>query len=424
MKKQMPLIISMAWRNIQRNLRRTILSGGAIFLVSVFICLMMSLEYGSMDDMKYNIVHHEMGAVRIRNPRYTENERITPLNFFIPDTKLVEQQAGQTEGVTYTRARIRTPIAVYKNEETEAANLVAVNFPDKYYFSDKDNILLEGSLDFMNESAEENKRKVLVTDKFAQSFNLHANDKFTFIARTANGGTNGYTVTVAAIMHFSDGDLNGKFVFMNLDAASKILRMKGNATEIMLFCKNWDDKNYVENLAQKISGIPELSGLEIVPWTKGTTWYAMIEMSDFMYFIYALIFFILASTVIFNSTMMSVMERKKEIGALLSLGMTPKSVRGMFLIETAFISGISAFAGCLLGGIIVGILHKTGINLAGFGYEMMGGFNMKLMLYPSLSFGRYVEFFLTGFLTAFIACLIPSRMALKVQPAEALRAEN
>ena len=46
------------------------------------------------------------------------------------------------------------------------------------------------------------------------------------------------------------------------------------------------------------------------------------------------------------------------VDSLLSLGMTPKSVRGMFLLETAFISGISAFAGCLLGGIIVSIFNK------------------------------------------------------------------
>lgn len=89
------------------------------------------------------------------------------------------QKTLLAEGVTAARARIRTPIAVYKNEETEAANFIAVNFPDKYYFSDKDNILLEGSLNFMNESAEENKRKVLVTDNlhkvliFTQTTSLH-----------------------------------------------------------------------------------------------------------------------------------------------------------------------------------------------------------------------------------------------------------
>ena len=150
----------------------------------------------------------------------------------------------------------------------------------------------------------------------------------------------------------------------------------------------------------------------------------LLEFTDLLYFIYAVIFFLLSAIVIFNSSMMSVMERKKEIGSLLSLGMGPHTVVILFLLETVIISAIAATSGALVASVLVNITGHTGINLAGSGFAAMDGFSIKMILYPNLSFGRYFEFAFTGFAMSVIASVIPSRMALSVQPAEALRSES
>lgn len=201
--------------------------------------------------------------------------------------------------------------------------------------------------------------------------------------------------------------------------------MNGNATEILVFTEDWQDVEKTKKLASFLKEKEEFSSLEITPWLEGNSFLQLLEFTDQIYFVFALIFFILSAIVIFNSSMLSVMERKQEIGSLLSLGMGGHTIVFLFLLETIITSAIAAVLGSVTAGIIINITNKTGINLAQFSaFNTYEGFNIKMILYPNLDFCRYVEFALTGFLTAVIACIIPARMALNVQPAEALRAEN
>ncbi len=201
--------------------------------------------------------------------------------------------------------------------------------------------------------------------------------------------------------------------------------MNGNAVQLLVVTDDWENNQLTEKVLADIKKIPSITDYEILPWYKGSTLYAMFRYADIMYSIMALIFFLLSAIVIFNSTLMSVMERKKEIGSLLSLGMGGHTIVFLFLLETIIISFIAATAGSILSAIVITITEHTGINLAGSVYDSsMSGFNIKTMLYPHLDFKFYLEYFAIGFFTAVIASILPSRMALKVQPAEALRSEN
>ena len=245
------------------------------------------------------------------------------------------------------------------------------------------------------------------------------------MTQTARNGTNGCTLTVQAVIHLSDGDYAGNFIFMDFDQLSSILRMNGNATEILVFTEDWQDIEKTKNLAARLKETEEFASLEITPWIEGNSFLQLLEFTDQIYFIFALIFFALSAIVIFNSSMLSVMERKKEIGSLLSFGMEGKKVVFLFVLETIITSVIATVSGSVAAFVLISITNKTGINLAQFSaFNTYEGFNIKMILYPSLTFWRYIEFALTGFLTAVFASIIPARMALTVQPAEALRSEN
>lgn len=413
------MIFSIALKNIFRNKKRTILSGSTLFLVALLICFMMSIEYGSLEDMTRNVIFHETGNVRVRNPLYTKNERITPLGLYIENTQDVIKNIKTIEGVKSVEPKIKTNVMIYQNEDTTSASLIGIDFNSKTFFL-SDDVVVEGSLDFDNQTGK--RKNVIVTDIFAKTFNLHCDDKFTFITKTASGGTNAITANVKAIIHFADADYSSDTFFIDYKEIAKVLRMNDNVTELLVISENEMDTALSKTIKGKILNMyPELEGLL---WTEVSGYYALFESADIMYFCFALIFFILAATVIFNSTMMSVMERKKEIGTLLSLGMEAKTVQYIFLLETIIISALSTLLGCLCGAVFIEIFNNIGLDMSKLGYDTMEGINYTTMLYPTLSFGRYVEFFLTGFLTSVVACVLPSRMALKVHPAEALRTEN
>ncbi|MGN0731748.1 MAG: ABC transporter permease [Treponema sp.] len=422
------LLFTMAWKNIRRNKRRSILTGGALFLVTLFVTLYMATEYGSMDDMKYNIVHNKMGVVRIRNPLFTKNERINPLSQYVPNTVQLIEKLESVPGIIRVEPKIVTGAAVYQEGDTKTSSLLGIDFAHSNYFKDKDMQILSGDIEPLKElssSSKKSGRLCAVTNHFADTFSLKAGDKFTIMTQTARNGTNGCTLTVQAVVHLSDGDYAGNFIFMDFLQASSLLRMNGNATEILVFTEDWQDVEKTKKLASFLKEQEEFSSLEITHWLEGNSFLQLLEFTDQIYFVFALIFFILSAIVIFNSSMLSVMERKQEIGSLLSLGMGGHTIVFLFLLETIITSAIAAVLGSVTAGILINIANKTGINLAQFSaFNTYEGFNIKMILYPNLDFCRYVEFALTGFLTAVIACIIPARMALNVQPAEALRSEN
>ncbi len=422
------LLFTMAWKNIRRNKRRSILTGGALFLVTLFVTLYMATEYGSMDDMKFNIVHNKMGVVRIRNPLYTKNERINPLSQYVPETQKILAELSSIPEVTKAEPKIVTGAAVYQNGDTKGVTLLGIDFSLSNYFKDKDMQIFSGDLKPFTENTQpqkNRKRLCVVTEHFAKTFNLKAGDKFTLMTQTARNGTNGMTLKIQAVVHLSDGDYAGSFIFMDFTELSSALRMNGNATEILVFSDDWQNTKKTKALAEKLKSIQDFSTLEIVPWIEGNSFLQLLEFTDQIYFVFALIFYILSAIVIFNSSMLSVMERKKETGSLLSLGMDEKAIVFLFVLETIMLSALGSISGSTLAAILINIANKTGINLAQFSaFNTYEGFNIKMILYPNLTFPRYVEFALTGFFTAVIASIFPALMAMKVQPAEALRTES
>jgi len=164
--------------------------------------------------------------------------------------------------------------------------------------------------------------------------------------------------------------------------------------------------------------------LEVKEWNEVNMMVQMFDLAKIIYLFMAFFFFLMAATIIFNSTMMAVLERKKEIGALMALGMSAKHIKNLFLLESTLVAFIASLAGTIIGCILISILGITGINMAAMGGDAVSGMSLSNWIYPTLSIGGYLLVLCMGTLTSTIACILPARMALKVQPAEALRSEE
>lgn len=417
---------AMAFRNIMRNRQRTLLSGSTIALVAFIVCMLFSLEEGAVSDMKNNVVNDVTGNIRVRTERYSENERIQPLQFFIPETEELSRRIETIDGVTGTEQRITAAASIYRDGKIETAVLTGVPYDKTRLFSNKSTTFIEGNRSDIGNG----QKTAVITKTLSDALNLHAGDKFTFFARTAAGGSNGATFTVAAVVHLGDTDFNSMRCFMNWRELSGLLRMDGNASEILIYTRpNMSDAENagvgrkIQAAAQDVFTGTDV-GLEIMPWKRTGAIYALFDLVDTVYFFIAVVFFLLASTVIFNTTMMSVLERRKEIGTLMSLGMGRYDIFGMILLEILMTAGAAALTGCAAGAVIINLWHTQGFNMYAAGGSAVGGMNLSAWIYPSLDFHRYAMIFITGVCIAAAACTIPARQAMKVAPAEALRTEN
>jgi putative ABC transport system permease protein len=415
----------MALKNILRNKRRTTLSGSTIALVAMSICLLLSLEEGAITDMKKNIIDGTTGNIRIQNEKYTQNLRIMPLQFYVPNTNKIVSTIEALDEVQDVEKHILSTVSIYHKDQITTASLMGLTLSSNRLFKDTSTTVLEGTLPKIVHSD----RLAVITQSLSSTLNIHAGDKFTFFTRTATGGTNGSTVTVAAVIYLGNTDYNGMQFFMDWQELSQILRMGGNAQSLLIYTKtNFPEKN-IASLIHKISNLSEIHNLtntqlEIKKWQQVSTLFELFSMVDIIYFFIALVFFILAATVIFNTTMMSVLERQKEMGTLMALGMEKHTITRLILIETALTAGLAATAGTILSSLIIHYLGTTGFDLNAMGGNAVNGMNMSAWLYPHLSFYRYLWVASMGTVISVIACIGPARLALRIEPAEALRTGN
>jgi putative ABC transport system permease protein len=207
---------------------------------------------------------------------------------------------------------------------------------------------------------------------------------------------------------------------MPIDTAARFLKMDNEATEVLVVL---EDSRRVDEFAEKSGAIISNLGrdeLSVTAWTKVNMIYGLIRYAKNIYNIFALVFFLLASTVIVNTTMMVIYERMREIGTVAAMGMTPREIVRLFFLEAFFIGAIAAFIGVLVGVAITLPLSRTGMDFT----QVMEGVDMEIssIIYPQLNLRSTIFVFFYATIIASLASLIPSRKAARIEPVKALRA--
>lgn len=401
-------MLKLAWKNINRNLKRSILSGLTIFIATLMVCLMLSLEYGFIDSMKNNTINHVSGNVNIKTLKYFENERIAPIQFYIPNVKEKIEKLEAVDGIK-AYPLTKTYASIWMSEINEDAIVIGTDFNNPGFFSDKECTIYEGIL------PQGNTKDVAITTKLAEFLSLKVGDSFTFLTRTATNGSNAITVKVSAIIAFNDSDLNSNLFLIDNNTLSKVLRMNNGAIEIFVY----GDKVTTDQVSQILAD----STLKIQNWKEISVIGNMFDLVTVVYTYIKVLFFLLASTVIINTTMMSVIERRREAATLIALGYKEKWVRNLFLSESAMISLIASLLGCSISLIIINTLGQYGIDINAFGGSAVSGYNFSNYIYLDLPTFEYITSVIFAVFIAVIACYFPTKKILKLQPAKALHDE-
>ena len=402
-----------ALKNISRNRRRSILSGTAIVVATLSIVFMFSLVYGMMGDMRDNIFHYITGHIRIRNSEYAKYENLNPLHLRIKNYQAIIDKIKEDNNVLAVSPRIRFFASIYRNDKDYKGIGLAVNFNLEKDFEDFKNNLIKGVL------SEPGRREILVSSGLAEEMGVTTGDKITMLSKSMYMGMSGMTFKISGIVKFNVESFNKSFFYMPIDTAQRFLKMDNSVTEILVLLKSLTGlKESTAGIRKLLKGIGQ--PLEVAPWTSFGTWYSIINMAETVYQFIALIFFILGSTVIINTTMMVIYERMREIGTMSAMGMTGGEIVTLFFLESFFISFISALIGVAIGVAITLPMAKYGLDLS----TLLQGidFNVSTVLYPKLDIRSTVLVFFYAVVVSSFASFIPSRRAAKVEPVEALRA--
>jgi putative ABC transport system permease protein len=224
---------------------------------------------------------------------------------------------------------------------------------------------------------------------------------------------------VCGIYKTTNGSFDQTSVFVNSVELAGLYDGKRILThEIALLLNDIEDADYVK---EKLGGIsPDNT---IGTWKELAPDAAM--MNDYMimyYFIFVGIVMLALAFGIINTMMMTIMERTKELGMLMAIGMNRLRIFTMIMLETIFLTLVGAVAGMLSGWLIVEALGKTGIHFStwGEGFEAIG---FAAIVYPVIKPSFFAIITVMVVVTAIISSVWPARKALGLIPVEAIRTE-
>ena len=402
-------LITMAWRNVRRNTRRTAISATAIGIASMTIVMMFSLVAGLTGEMAYNLRTFYSGDIRIRHSQFDEYMHLNPLHLNVTGTQALSASINELEGVIITSARTAFPAAIYQEGENLNAQGMGIDMQvDSMANAD---FVKAGKLPAPGS------REVLLGTQLAKDLNLSVGDKFTALSMTMRRASNGMTFTVVGLLQLPVPELNSTF-YAPIDTVQRFLKMTDRSLDLMVQLSPETDAQQVKSQIETILSNDNNSTLVVEIWDEISTSYGMIKMAQFAYALMGIIFYLLASTVIINTMMMVIFERTREIGTLASLGMESKRIVRLFILEAAFISAIGSFVGTVIGVVLVLIMEQTGLDMT----EAMQGVDFEIsgVVYPALTWSSVMYAFVTGVIVASLASMIPSRRAAKVKPVEAM----
>jgi len=406
------MMFKLALRNCLRNTKRSVITSLSIFIAIVVVLLSMSFLYSTIDSVIENERLYSIGDIRIREEKYSEYEALMPLQFYIKDFDSIKRNLLILPEVSSVEAAIRVAAAFYNNEELKNITIIGAD-SSSVFFGDKAT-LNEGII------PNEGKKELLATPRFLIENKLSVGDSITIVLKTAAGGTNAATCRIVGSVSYGNAEYNIPLLIIPESTLAPLIYMKDGTLESHIWLKDGVDLSTAKD---KISSILSDKGIEVKSWKEVSNIYPIMPLYDAMMALVISLFFFIASTLVFNTMMMSVLERKREISTMIALGFSRTYIQALFVLEGAIISIFGGVFGAIISKILILIFGKYGIDLTPFGADAVEGWGFPKILYVSLANYRYLQTIAIEVLVSVVAAFLASLRIRKLESAEALREE-
>jgi putative ABC transport system permease protein len=396
-----------ALRNIGRNSRRSILSATATAIATMSMVALVAYVNGMSLDLKRNVADLVTGHVQVRAKDYDRYEQLNPLHLRVQRYRDLLARLDAEPGLSL-------PVGIFRGEENVGAQVMGVDMEREQDFMQVDRIVASGRL------PKAGANEALVGRALARKLGAGVGDRITLLSGTMRRSSNALTVEIVGLAAFPVASMDGLRLLLPLDRAIALARMDDSVTEVLVKAR---DEGRIPALERRVEAVLAEGGwadLEARTWSDASYLLALFDLADAMYFITSLVFFLLASTVLVNTTMMVVFERTREIGTVGALGMKGGEIVRMFLLEALALAVLGALAGVLLGLAIAVPLALVGIDMKSLVQGM--SFEVSNIVFAKPKLLDTLLIFVYAVAISCAAAYLPAHRAARIQPVEALRA--
>ena len=403
------MIVQIAWRNIWRNKMRSFVVIGSVILgiwAGIFI---LAFSWGLYQSNIHDSVYKQLSHIQIHHPSFrVENDP----KFSISGTDKILDSLHSDKRILSASSRvistgmITSPttasgvkiLGIYPSSEEKQTGLDENVINGNYFGSGKDN-------------------EILIGEKLAKKLKVKIRSKVIVTFVNIDSEMISAAFRIGGIYRSKNTSLDEVNVFVLKDHLRDLLYLKPTeSNEIAILLKNEEDLKTVKNYS---------AGL--VPKAKVEDWKELspelgLLIESFNMYTYLITGIILLALIfgIINTMLMSVLERVRELGMLMSIGLNKRKLFSMIMLETLFLTLIGCPIGLLMGWLSIEFFGEYGINMSMFS-EGLSSYGFSTVIYPALDNEKYVIVAVMCLITSLLAAIYPAYIALQLNPAEAIR---
>lgn len=403
--------LTLAWRNIWRNKRRTFITLGSVFFAVVLSTLMMSIKEGIYARMIGSMVGTYTGYVQVHANGYWE-ERSLDESMEITDS--LKQIVLSVDGVVGYVPRIENFALAASEDITKGSMVVGIDIKLEKSYSAIHERVSEG------EYLVENDRSVLIGAGLSEYLKLSVNDTIVLLGAGYHGASAAGKYPIKGIVKFGSPDLSKRLVILPLKEAQWFYGAENKVTNLVVLVDDPDNsKRITKALDQSLSADYEVMHWEeMSPEIKN-----LIETDRMEGYVFMFILYMVISFGIFGTMLMMMAERMHEFGVLIAVGMKRINLAIMVWLETVMISMMGAFIGMIGAFPVCAYFYYSPIEFAKGEdmAKMYEEYGMEAVLQASIEPGVFMQQAAVVALMATVIAIYPFLQILRLRAIEAMR---
>lgn len=395
----------LAYRNLGRHRRRSLLSGLALAMGTALLMFIAAFFQGEMRSAMESTLRLSSGHLQVRDADYDPDKLSVAWDYLIENPGQVAAQIEALDQVDVATPRLLASGIITSQNDSVGVQIMGIDPASRA--NDPYRHLVSG--EFL---AADDREGILIGYPLAQNLGLAVGNQINLLVNTSDGTVDEQLFTVRGIYTTGTTAYDKGIVFLPIAKAQAFSGAGNHASMIFVLLK---DREQAELVAKAIPS----QNFQVKTWREMNSLLVLVnDFSNAYLTVINLIILGVTVTVIVNTLLMSVFERTREIGILSAIGMKGRQIIAMFLAEASLLALGGVTVGALAGWALSAYFGKVGIYFGDLG--LSADMLLEDRIYTSLTLESAINLIVTAFVITLLASLYPARMASRMEPVEAL----
>jgi putative ABC transport system permease protein len=353
----MKLEATLAWRNIWRSKKRTLITVSSILFAVLFSMFGASMNRGTHDQMIRAMTEYHTGFIRVQDPAFEQEPSLD--NAIYMENDFAGEIERMHQAIDFVMPRIETFILASSDLQTRAVMLMGVDFELEERLNGLASRLQEGVLP---DGTDRTDSGLVLGSRLASRMQVMVGDSLILLGQGRFGMTAAAIYPVVGILLHPVSEMDNQIVYLHISEAQYLLSSEDHVTSLLVTPTRLHDVDMVAaelNLHLQKDHLIALTWAELMPELLQAV---AFDMAGF--YLFSGILYVVIGFGLFGTILMMTLERRREMGVLLAVGMKRTLLARVMLLETFFIGLIGVTAGLILGGFVLTYFYHNPIPLA------------------------------------------------------------